>query len=119
MRSLMILVALCCVSPAPAHAACADAVHNGDLCSRYARRVVREQSLATAQSYVKKAEETAKAAMDVAEECEYDDAAGAFYRAARHGGTALKADDLAGIREQAREMLRYCEEGTKAAEERR
>jgi hypothetical protein len=118
MRRLIHLAVLCCIfTPVPALAECADAAIHGDVACRYARRVVREESLSEARKYSKKAEEAAQAAMDVAEECDYDEAAGAFFHAARHAGAALKADDLAGIKEQAREMMRFCEEGIRAAEQ--
>jgi len=118
-RLLHLLVLFCLFAPAPALAGCADAAISGDLSCRYARRVLREDSFETARSYVKKAEEAAKAAIDIAEKCYYEEAAGFFFHVTRRAGAALKAGELAGIKEQAREMLRFCEEGVSAAEEHR
>jgi len=118
MRRLITVIALCCMfTPALAHGECSDAAIAGDESSRYARRVLRESSLAEAQKYAKKAEAASKRAMDVAEECEYDEAAAAFSHAARHAGMASKAGDIATVKEYARETMRVAEEGIKAAEQ--
>ena len=74
----------------------------------------RDEAQAAAKEFT-----DALAATDVADDCDYEEAAGWFYRAARLAGAALKTDDLAGVKEQAREMMRFCEEGTRAAEESR
>lgn len=120
MRRLIPLAALCSLlAPAPVLAECADAAIHGDISHRYAQRVVREESVAEARKYAKKAEDAAKAAMDVAERCDYDEAAGAFFHAARYAGAALKEKELERIKDQAREMIRFCEEGVGAAEQHR
>lgn len=120
MRRLIPVAALCTLlAPAPVLAECADAAIHGDLSHRYAQRVLREESAAEARKYVKKAEDAAKVAMEVAEACDYDEAAGAFFHAARCAGAALKQKELDGIKDQAREMMRFCEEGISAAEQHR
>jgi hypothetical protein len=118
MKRLITVIALCGLfSPALTHGECSDAANSGDESSRYARRALRESSLAEAQKYAKRAEDASKRAMEIAEECEYDEAANAFFNAARHAGMASKAGDLSAVKEYAREAMRVAEEGVKAAEQ--
>ena len=118
MRNLIPIVAFCCfVIPALVHGECSDAAVAGDESYRYARRVLRESSLAGAQKYAQKAEDASKRAMDIAEECDYDEAASAFFHAARQAGMASRAGDVATVKEHIRETMRIAEEGIQAAEQ--
>lgn len=118
MRYLPQIIALCSLlAPAWSHAGCADAVTAGDASHRYAHRMLRETTLDGARRYAKKAEDAASTAMEAADVCECDDAWAAFYRAVSHAKAATRAEDLAGVKDTVREMMRLAEEGVTAAEQ--
>lgn len=118
MRRMITIVTLCCFfTPTLTYGECSDAVNAGDESYRYAQRVLREDSLAEAQKYAKRAEAASKRAMDTSEECEYDEAAAAFSHAARKAEMASKAGDLSTVKENVREAMRVAREGIMAAEQ--